>query len=391
MEHVAITANNRPIHEIPVGYENDRSDESERLTISFYENQVPPYVEAEMERLYECVYTTVARFRIYDACGNISTYVVRKGEKIITIFLFEVNRRKVKVLNEQIKMDEEDIWRFATSIFSRFKFVTSISFWAIQTAIRLSPFPHQQSYCLEEIVVSLPGTVEEYFSKFSKNMRNNIKKYSTNRIKRDFPSFSYQVYTKENINPQHIKDIIALSSARMATKNKAAYVSEEETGRIIQLVQIYGLAGVATIDGRVCAGLIFYGVGTYYFMHIIAHDPKYDSYRLGTACYYLGICECIKRGGIECRLMGSSHQYKFDFLGVRMGFDHLVVYRSHAYFLLDAYRIIKAAFKSNLFLTRLWLLHAERQSGFLSQSVAICLRNLRRLKRSRYNFLTRPK
>ncbi len=119
-------------------------------------------------------------------------------------------------------------------------------------------------------------------------------------------------------------------------------------------------------------------------MHVIAHDPAYDDYRLGTLCNYLTICECITRGGTECRLMGSSHQYKFDFLGARLDFDYLAVYRSRAHFLLDGGRVIQMACKTAVRRIRLWFLDAERRTDFASRIAARCVQHLRRLKRSRY-------
>ncbi len=390
MEHTILAESNQRSRASVVEHGADRTRDSQEIIISLYENEVPPFVEAEMERLYENVYTSLARFHIYGEAANASAYVVRKGGKVITALVFRREQNEVKVLNQQIRIEEAEIRRFANAIFARFKSVTAISFWAIETAIRRFPFPYQECKCLSDIVLTLPATTQEYLGHLGKSTRTNIKNHMKKFLAR-FPSHCYRVYVKEEISEQHIRDIIRLSGARMAVKNKQAYINEEETERIIRLAKVYGFVGVATIEGRVCAGTISYCVGSHYFMHVIAHDPAYDDYRLGTLCNYLTICECITRGGTEFRFMESSHRYKFDFLGAWLDFDYLAVYRSRAHFLLDGGRVIHMACKTAVRRIRLWFLHAERRTGFASRIAAWCVRSVRHLKRSSDRFLAARK
>src|SRR4051812_35008662 len=72
--------------------------------INFYDNEVPAFVEAELERLYECLMSTLARFAIFDAAPNASTYVVRENGRITTLFLFRRERHHVTVYNEQMPL-----------------------------------------------------------------------------------------------------------------------------------------------------------------------------------------------------------------------------------------------------------------------------------------------
>lgn len=385
MERTTEATSSQPSCAPIVDRNEDRSTDSKKITISLYENEVPSFVEAEMERLYENIYTSLSRLRIYGATRNASTYVVRERGKVITIFLFRRKAKEVKVLNEQIGIDEEDIYRFSSTIFTAFKSVTVISFWAIQTAIRRLPFPYQKCNCLSDVVLTLPGTAEEYLANLGKSTRANIKRYAK-KLYRSFPSFRYEVYAKAEVNEKHIRDIIRLSSARMALKNKPGYITEEEAQRLINLARVYGFVGVAMINGRVGAGLVCYCVGANYFMQIIAHDPRYDDYKVGMYCAYLTICECIARGGKEYRFMESSHRYKFNLLGVWLDFDCLTVYRSRTHFLLNGGRIIKAASRAYARRMGLWFLHAEYRAGLVSRAAAQCVRALRNLKRSRYAF-----
>ncbi|RLM48880.1 GNAT family N-acetyltransferase, partial [Halorubrum sp. Atlit-28R] len=88
--------------------------------------------------------------------GNTSTYVVREGNKIVTVFLFVRMGAKVKVFNEVVRISDRDIARFAEYVFAAYKKVMVISFHAIQADIRRLRFPYQQFNCSEDIVLTLP-------------------------------------------------------------------------------------------------------------------------------------------------------------------------------------------------------------------------------------------
>ena len=340
--------------------------EFEEITISLYENDVPPFVEMEMERLYENIYSSVAKFRIDGNARNTSAYVVRKGGNVITVFLFRHEKEKVEVINELIKIDEDEVRQFANTIFAAFKSVTIISFHAIQTAIQTLPFPYQQFNCLEDIVLTLPSTRQEYLASLGKNMRTQVK-YYMKKIEQRFPSFCYVVYEKEKVSEPHIRDIIRLSNARMAAKNKVSLHDEKETEQLIHLVRMYGLVGIATIDDRVCAGVICSRFGANYFMHVIAHDPQYDDYRLGKLCCYRTICECIDRGGKEFHFLWGPSEYKFRLLGVQRDLDNLDVYRSRVQLVLNGDMVLKTAFKGYGRQAKRWLLDPKRTDSFIAR------------------------
>lgn len=373
-----------------VNHDADRSMSSSQITVSIYEHEIPLFLEAEIARLYESVYTLPARFRLYGEARKASTYVAHENGRAIAVFLFVREQGEVKVLNKQIRVDAEEASRFVRTIFSMFKSVTVISFWAIDVANPGFSFPCQRSYCLSDIVVTLPDTVDQYLTSLGKSMRRTIRS-KMRKLEQDFPSFAYDVYVKEAVSDQHILSIIALSNARMAVKEKVSYNHDEETERLVRLAKMCGFVVVATIDGEVCAGMICYRVGATCFAHTLAHDPQYDDYKLGTLCCYLTICECIARGGRTWRFGGSTHRYKFDFQGVLQRFDYLSVYRSRAHFLLNGGRVLKTACIAYASQAKLWLLLAEHHDSFLSRVATRCVRTLKDMKKFGYGFLSTRK
>src|SRR6266704_945470 len=81
---------------------------NEQITILCYENEVPAYIEAEIERIYGNFFSTLEHFRESGRIENANTYVVFHGEKISTIFLFRIDDNEVRVLNEVIKVSLND-------------------------------------------------------------------------------------------------------------------------------------------------------------------------------------------------------------------------------------------------------------------------------------------
>jgi hypothetical protein len=325
--------------------------------ISCYINEIPSYIKVEMERLYQNAFSSTAAEHVNNS--NTSTYVVSLAGRPTTIFLFQLKKEQVRVLNTAIKIKPDEIHQFTNYIFGQYKSVTSIIFRSIQTDRLNLSLPYQQFNSSEDIVLTLPDTAKTYSENLGKNMRRNIRRYSENLLHR-FPSYQFQVYEKEQINEQHMRDIIDLNAVRMQGKNKLSMIDDKHTNWVIQMAKTYGCIGVATIDARVCAGVICSRVGDNFFMDIIAHDPAYNEFSLGTLCCYQMICEAITRGGKEYHFLWGQGDYKYWFLGVQKDLDDLTVYRSWMHCFLNPGLMLHNEFTSYI---RKAKIHFEKNTG----------------------------
>jgi hypothetical protein len=339
--------------------------------IAFYDNAIPPFAEAELERLYQCVMTTLARFDIYAAAPAASTYVAREDGRITTLFLFRRERHRVTVYNEQIPIDAAEIKRFADAVFARYRSVRRISFYAIDTRTDAIGYPLQCQECLEDIVLALPRDPASYLSALGKNMRASIKRYH-NKVQRDFPSFRFQVYDNGSAHEQQIRQIVAFNRQRMLAKGEVSYYTERSTEQLARLVRRYGVVAVATIDGKLAAGVICFRVGASYLMWAVAHDPRYDDYRLGKLCCYLSIVDAIEHAGKEYHLGWGRYDYKFKLLGRLKALYRVELYRSHLHMFGNAPDLLKMAFAAELRKLKLRLANAERGDSLADR----CLRRL---------------
>lgn len=349
-------------------------------SVTCHENDVPPFVEAELVRLYGNIYSSLCQFRIDGVLSApTSTYVERQGQEITAVFLFQRTKREARVLNEGIRIDGDALQRFVRYLFSTDRTLDLVSFHALQPDTRQLSFPHQRYNCLEDIVLALPQNRVAYLDSLGNSTRNYIKRY-LNKLKRSFPSLSHRIVVGAEIEEQHVRDIIRLNGARMAEKGKTAGVGTQEEQRILRLMRECGLLSVLMIDGRVCAGTINYQVGDNYFLEVIAHDPTYNEYRLGTLCCYLTICACIERGGAEYHFLWGKNDYKYRLLGIERSLDHLTVYRSQWHRFMHLGTALEDVSRSCRRKGQLWLhemQHRDNAAARLAANLVGAMRNLR--------------
>jgi CelD/BcsL family acetyltransferase involved in cellulose biosynthesis len=330
----------------------------EQTQLRIYDSPLPHFVEAALERLYANVFASCARVRSLGLAGQARAFVATRDGQVSCVLLFCQNGAAVEVLAEALALDAADIEAFAETVFGACPGATRIVFPAVQSRIARLPFPYQQFDCLEDIVAELPDSTETYFSMLGKNMRTSLKRYQR-KIALDFPGFRYAFYEKGDISEQQVGAIVSLSSARIASKNQAPTHTGEKTRQLIRLARECGVMLVATLEGRVVAGVVCTIVGGNVFMHVVAHDPLYDDYRLGKVCCYLSICDAIARGAREYHFLWGRYEYKYRLLGVQRDYDRLVIYRSRLALLANAATWLRTAWRGHGRRAKRWLLAQE--------------------------------
>jgi hypothetical protein len=341
-----------------------------------YEAPLPAFIEPELERLYRSVYASLARVRSLELSEQVDAFVVTRFEQVTAIVLFQRRGGRVEVLIEAIALRSADLALFARTVFERYRAVSVIRLPALRAAALRLPFPFQRFDCIEDIVLELPATNEAYFAELGKNMRASLKRYQK-KIVTELPGFRYAFYEKDKISEQHVAAIVALSSARIASKQQAPTHTSEKTRQLLRLVRECGVVLVATLDGRICAGVICTCVAGNFFMHVVAHDPAYDDYRLGKICCYLSIRDAIARGGGEYHFLSGRYDYKYRLLGRQRDFDRVVIYRSRLALLRNAKLFVQTAWRGYGRRAKGWLLDEQRRD---SRWVRLLLGGWRRLQ-----------
>jgi hypothetical protein len=374
------------IHPMP-----DQLAQREEIANIVHENEVPHFVEAELDRRYGSLFSSLLHFRIKERLTpRTSTYVSRRGDEIVSVLLFEREAGKVTVFNDLIEIGEEEVRLFVDCIFATYESVTTICFPTIQTHLRHFPYPYQQFFSAEDIVISLPDTAQLYLQSLGKNTRRNVKRYN-DAITRSYPAYSYRILPSEEMSEELIRHIIGFNKFRMADKSKVSAINDDEERWIIALAKTCGLVGVVTIDGRVCAGSICCRIADNYYMLVIGHAPEYNDFSLGTLCCYQTICACIEQGGKELHFMWGRLDYKYSFLGVQRAYDRVDIYRTRAAFLRNTMVVVKTAVAGHIREAKFWLLDCERRDDPKSKFVKKVLNAWRQSKRTALSFVSKPR
>lgn len=355
------------------------ADTADKLSVELYENYLPPFVEPALQQLYGNVFSSLAHQRIHGNGGPLNAIALREDGILLSLWIYRNEGRTLRVLNEGIVICETELRRFACHLFEQHPLLGAIRFHAVRPDIARLSYPYSRHECLEDMVLTLPPSADEYRAQMGKSTRAYINRY-LNKLKRDFPDMQFELRPAHELDEGVLRHIIALNRQRMAGKGKVSINDDALAERIIHLATDCGLVGVLKLGDRIVAGTINYQVRDNYFLEVIAHDPAYNDYRVGTLCCYLTVCECIARAGAEYHFLWGQDEYKTRLLGKPRVLEDLVIYRSRMHQLVNA-DLMAAQFKAKCERRARMAVRALRQGdGRTAHAVQALLRVRRRLR-----------
>jgi hypothetical protein len=254
-----------------------------------------------------------------------------------------------------LELEQVELDRFARYIFKRFPEANIISFQALKANTHQFGFPVQRSNAKDTYMISLPATPQEYTASLGKSTRSTTR-HQLNKVVRDYPSFTSRFYVNEEIDEQHVREIIRFNETRISNR---AYKFSHDEKRIISLVKMCGFVNVISIDGRVCAGTVNYRIGNSIFGEVIGYDFAYEKSGIGKLALYLTICESITRGGKNFYLGGGRFDFKSRMLGTQLDMDRIEIYRSYTQLIFNLDKAATAAIKGYIRLLKIWLHNHE--------------------------------
>ena len=344
--------------------------------------EIPPFVESAMDALYGSLYATLTHLQLHCATDQTSTYARWHEGKLTALFLFRRHGKEVRVINEGMRLEIEEIEKFCEYIFSQYADTQRIQFHAVQINKQSEKHPALRFSCTEDIVIKLPATKEAYLQQLGKSMRKNLRQ-NLAKAERNLTGFRYEVIEGKAISEQTIRSIISFNHARMAGKQRSSAINGESEARLISLIRKRGTVGLLHVNDRVCGGSLAFRVGKDLYSLVNAHDPQYNAYSLGNMCRYLMIINAIAKGDERFHMLGGNFSNKASMLGQRQQLDNLVLYRSHADMLRDAVGIIKLSLQSGAYRIRNWMQDQmqKKEKGFIAHRLISAINSLRQLRR----------
>ncbi|NEX63518.1 GNAT family N-acetyltransferase [Noviherbaspirillum galbum] len=348
-----------------------------------HEGSLPAAGKEAIDQVYAHLYCSPHYFEAEAAYADASLYVASRDGVPVAALPYKHDATEVVVVSEYLTLSDAELSRFATHMFERYPSVRRIRLPKVTAPLETVAFPCHATVSGEDMVVDLPPSVKDYETAVGKNMRRNIKRY-TSALQKAFPSYRYELYLEQEIDAGDLTDIIALSCMRMQSKNIVPRFTETEIDWIVDFARKRGIVGVARIDGKVAAGAIGFRIGDNYFMHVIAHDPRFNDYSLGILCYYHTICEGIARGARRFHLLQGRYGYKYRLLAKRVDVKHADIYRNRLQFLAAMHEVARKEWQGRAWLLKQWLLHdVERLEGPGYRLLAGLVQRLRRAKRAK--------
>jgi hypothetical protein len=287
----------------------------------------PVELERDLERLYKNVFCSVPNIKNVIDFSSLFAYVSVSNLNPEQIILFSHKGSSVVVINELFTMPATDLLMFVKSIFSNFANVRMIVFPSLRTNANVAEFPLQRFNSTEDIVISLPKSIEEYSSSLGKNTRETVSRFRR-RIAARYPAIEFLSFERDKITPSVVAKIVELNCLRIRSKNQVPSHTAESLDWLYRITQKFGIVVLAMQGERICGGVICTNINGKFFMHVIAHDSEFDVVRMGKICCYLSICDAINKGGSEYHMLSGEYDYKSKFLGKKFEYERISIYRS---------------------------------------------------------------
>lgn len=308
-----------------------------------YKNEIPDFVEENLERLYSNIYCTLTRIEAYDSLDNVSTYVRKSGEDITAIILFKDEGRTIKVINQQTPLTPDQISRFCAKIFNELKHARIIRFYALDTQLNVFPFPYQQLANLEENIIYFRQN-EDYLDSLDRKFKKKIL-HSKEKTEAAHPTYKVQYLEREAIPMGVVEEILQLARERMISKGGATYTDSTDKVALEKTLKRYGHVAIITINEKTCAGSIWFSVGQRHFHYIVAHNPEYDKYFLGGQIWLSAILRSHDLQADEVWLMGGFSDHKAKFGAKPHVFRTTIIYKSRLHTLTSSPELIRLWFR----------------------------------------------
>ena len=296
----------------------------------FIDAPFPDTVWLALETLYASVYSSQVQLASQCRGRQVSAWIERSGGSISALLLYTREGAVVRVLNQVLHLPEAVIRRFALAIFMHDAQAHLVQLHAV--FIHREESEHRErasddqprlltSAFSEDYALKLPATHEQWLAALSRQTREKVR-YHLRRSFRRQPGLAFSVTSSDMIADEDVQAVLKLNRERMRRKGKSYGMSAAEEDQLRKQMQQVGLLCVLRLDGVICAGLLCSVSGGDVYMHVIAHDPRYDDLRLGLVCCCLTIRHLIEHQYSQFHFLWGHYDYKR-----RLGGRALPLYR----------------------------------------------------------------
>ena len=302
--------------------------EKSGLAAEFHRWPLPGYIWPALHSLYRSIFCSEPHLRVHQSLHpDIQAWVTRGNGSITGLILFRVKGRVAHVINEMHALNAAQLNQFATALFRAYKHVDAICMHAIRIEGVGLTLPLLQTEYSEDYLLSLPDSSEAWKATLSAQTREKIR-YHYRRSCRKQPDLSFRQIDGSDMSDAQFDHILALNQARMSHKGRAFNMSQREVQYLRSMIRECGQLSVIEVQGEISAGLLCTQLEKSIFMHVIAHDPRYDDLRLGFLCCALTIEAAIASRAERFHFLWGFYDYKTRLGGQKQSLYRAVVFSS---------------------------------------------------------------
>lgn len=359
---------------IPTTHETLRVENS---TASIYADCIPPFAEQGLEDLYGSLYASLPQLQC-DDLERVHTYAAWRDGQLSALLLYCVDGRRIRVINEGMRLPTEELDRFSNMIFVHYAKVSVISLHAQSINESKPKRPCARMAVTEDIVIDLPDNEQSYLAQLGKSSRKSLKQHLS-RAQHQLPGFHHTVVAGEAISETLVEQVISFNHARMAQKQRRSAIDEKARNHLVRLLRARGWVGVISTRGHICAGTLACRFGDAVYSIVNAHDPQYDEYSMGNLSRHLLINASIRAGARRFHLLGGQLSTKRNALGRRQKLYEVRIYRSQLAMARDLFNLATLARESLVYRLKAWLedLHTQPHPGKIAHGVLYLQKALR--------------
>lgn len=298
------------------------------LVIEFHQWPLPCYIWPAVHRLYRSIFCSEPHLRIHQTLDkDTQVWVARQYGEIVAVILFQIRDRVARVVNEMHELPAEHLNHFMQDLLREYPSTDALRFHALHITGRCGVFPVLQIDYSADYLLRLPKSVDAWHASLSPRNREKLR-YFYRRTLRKQPDLRFRQIDAASMTLLEFERILQLNRERMKKKQRAFQMSAREKDGLFFLMKECGSLSVIEINGEISAGLLCTRLENSVFMHVIAHDPRYDDLRLGFLCCAMTIEAAINQGADRFHFLWGDYDYKVRLGGQRQPLYRAVMFRS---------------------------------------------------------------
>ncbi len=289
---------------------------------------LPFEYESFLVEKYDSCVTTCRYINIFHPTRNHHYMLIQEKNNLIDVLIYDFREVTVTCLNSLAYLKQNTIDIFTNHIFKNYPNIKTIEFPSSYSSLLADK--SILTVRSEDFIISLPGSIDEYYQQLGSSTRANVRKHK-NKFLKEYPQAKFVTKTGNEIDRSLIDKIINLNFNRIKSKGEVPNVNSSHIDNFHQYSQHYGCVTYIEVDGNIIAGSIAYMSNKSMYSYFLAHDNNYSSYNAGQLCMLFLIQISIEKGFTEFHLLWGESEYKTRFLAKPRTMYSYIIFKSFSY------------------------------------------------------------